>query len=85
MGNVLTHRANVRRPPVMSIAAHIAGAPLVAMRQTVAAVILIASDAANVVREKHQLQSVMFCFKGQDVAPGHSQYRYAVASGAPRK
>jgi hypothetical protein len=35
----------------MSIAAHIAGTPLVAMKQTVAAVILSASDRANIGRK----------------------------------
>ena len=42
--NALIRRANVRHPTMMSIAAHIAGTPLVAMRQTVAAVIPSVSD-----------------------------------------
>ena len=42
--NALTHRANVRHLPVMSIAAHIAGTQRGVMKQTVAAVILIASE-----------------------------------------
>jgi hypothetical protein len=37
----------VRRPPVMSFVAHIAGTQPVAMRQIVAAVILSVSDWAN--------------------------------------
>ncbi|HKU76359.1 MAG TPA: hypothetical protein VJR02_20785 [Pyrinomonadaceae bacterium] len=44
MENALTNHANVRHLPAMSIAAHIAGTQLGAMKQTVAAVILIASD-----------------------------------------
>ena len=44
MKNVLTHRANVRRLPATSIAAHIAGTQPVDMRQTVVVVILTASE-----------------------------------------
>jgi hypothetical protein len=42
--NALTHRANVRHHPMMSIAAPIAGTRLVVLRKTVAAVILSASE-----------------------------------------
>lgn len=44
MESALTHRANVRHLPVMSIAAHIAGTQLGVMKQTVVAVILIVSE-----------------------------------------
>ena len=47
--SALTRRANVRRPPMMSIAAHIAGTRLVAPRQIVAAVIQTASDFGQMI------------------------------------
>jgi hypothetical protein len=51
--HALTHRANVRLPPVMSIAAHIAGARPVAPRQTVAAAILSVSDLVQAFVQGH--------------------------------
>jgi len=47
--HALTHRANVRDPPTMSIAAYTAGTRQVGMRRTVAAVIPIACDSGELI------------------------------------